>query len=443
MNPTSLLVLGTVVSVQVLFPDGSLPRTRVVLLGRTGGETTFVLPGDNGGLHARIHGLPTLEVGQELRARLVETPLGLVPQGLGAGLEVQGERTPVWALNGNHLDDDLLPFGMYMNQEGCRDLGGEITEQVVVDGLDSWSGVGCSTFQFQYLGQTDLGVEDDGLNVLAWENDTWEWGDSVAGMTITRFEDTGDGTIRVREVDILFNGVDWAWTDGPGDVYILPPTLNAGSIVTHELGHVTGMDHEYELVSATMFYAYLGGDWQATISGDDRRGLCENYPSGTDECSIDSDCQNIDSSPRHCQEIDSVRVCEEDRDPMGSFCSRTSYNCEEACVFTNSTATDGFCSVECSDNLDCPDGWSCQEVDLVVPVDITKACYEDEPDSGLGMDSGQPSLQDSGPPGDSASDTAEVTGQACGCQAGPATTCAWLLPALLGLALSRSRLTGK
>jgi len=265
----------------------------------------------------------------------------------------------------------------------------------------------------------------------------------VAGMNISRFCMNKEKEIYVCETDILFNGVDFYWTREAGDVYLPTPELNAGSILAHELGHSHGMDHEYALPTSTMFYAYLGGDWMATLSGDDMRGICENYPNGEDACQDDEDCSDIDASERWCAEIDGIRVCDELRDPIGGECSRTYINCEEVCVFTTSTATEGYCTITCPDG-ECPCGWDCGEANLLLPTDAGAVCIPSETDTGCDTSTpgdtsdSQLAPQDSSEPTE---DDEQSSEEGCGCAGGPtapATLGALLLTAL-GLRRRSSR----
>ena len=408
----TLMVAGTLVAVEVLQPTSGLVRTRATLQPPDGAPISFVVPGANGGPPMAVTDVPPLRVGQRWQVQLHEAAAGWVPVALGAGMhllkESPGTVPPPYNLNGLHYEPEQLPQVFYLNQEGCAEVGAEATESEVQYGLETWTGVGCASWTFEFGGVTDLLPDDDGVNVIAWENESWEWGAEVAGMSMTRFDTDGE-SVYPAGADILFNGVDFAWTTEPGDVYASTPLLNLGSVLVHELGHVTGMDHEYDLVTSTMFYAYLGGDWMRSLSGDDRRGLCENYPNGEHECVDDGDCALIDDIPRHCEELDGIRVCAEDRDPVGSSCSRTDINCESLCVFTNPFATEGYCSQTCADG-DCPRGFSCGEASLLVPDAGLPVCLWD----------GDTGLWDSGAPPDTAESTKDEAPERCGCQAGGA-----------------------
>lgn len=204
------LLTGTVLSVVVDLGDPAMPRTRVTLEQRDGGRVEFVLPGANGGPPVAVGGVPTLSPGETWQVELVDTPAGMVPPGLGAGMaRLDGPTPPPWALNGVHYTPDQLPLVFYLNEEGSGDLGFARSEELVQQTLSAWSGVGCATFAFAYGGTVEATFEDDGLNVLAWEEgETWEWGAAVAGLTSTRFGLDDLGNPIPVGADILFNGVE-------------------------------------------------------------------------------------------------------------------------------------------------------------------------------------------------------------------------------------------
>jgi len=426
------LVVGTVLSVQVV-DHASLPRT-VVVLETAAGPVELVLPGSNGAPPVVVGGVPALRVGETWQAELHAAPVGLVPVGLGAGLDrLDGPPPPPWALNGLSYQEDQLPLRMFLNEAGSADLGLARTEELVLEALADWNGVACSAFAFEYGGLSEAVLEDDGQNVLTWQDEgEWEWGTAVAGFAATRFEPTEDGTsVRPAGADLLFNGVEWTWMDGEGDIGAWK--LDSKSIILHELGHVTGMDHELRLVTSTMYYAYLGGTWQGSLSGDDRRGLCENYGNGLQECETDADCAAIAGAGSLCVELDGLRVCDEPREPIGGLCSKTDFNCEDYCVFELALSQEGYCTQACEAHDDCPEGYVCELGDNFMPDSVTLKELMCQPgerpveDTGGGDGGGQAQ------PGD---DPDEPEGCGCRASASPASMMPLLL---LPLTLLRRR----
>ena len=428
MPALASLISGTILAVQVVSGPSWLPHTQVTLMDDHGQEHDFVLPGANGGPPAAVLGVPTLQPGQRWQVDLDQTDMGLVPRGHGLGMHPLDPQ-PIWNLNGNHLPDDEQPWPYLMNELAIASVGADATEDAFVAALAQWSDVACSTFAFAYQGRTEVLVEDDGLNVIAWENDTWEWHSEAAAMSVVRFDLSGDKPT-VRETDILFNAVNFGWDAETGAAVGGTPVLHVGSVLAHELGHSTGMDHEYDLVTSTMYLAYFGGSWMETLSGDDMRGLCENYPTGTDACTGDEDCQGLDASERYCHELDDLMVCDEVRDPVGTACFIDHINCAEVCMFDSAFYTQGQCVVTCPEDS-CEPGFTCQDASWTLPLQPGPVCIPDPPDTGL--DTGD-TATDSSVPDD---DTGEDQPEGCsGCASGGAGS---LLLTFIPLAVLRRR----
>ena len=423
------LVVGTVLSVQVVSGPSWLPHTEVSMLTDAGEQVDFVLPGANGGPPAAVLGVPTVQPGQRWQIELGSSAMGPVPVGHGLGMLPLFPQ-PVWNLNGNHLPDDMLPWPFLMNLEGIALVGADATEEALEAALDQWSSVPCSTFAFEYQGRTDTMADDDGLNVVVWENHTWEWHEQAAAMSVVRFDVSGK-VPTIRETDILFNAVDWDWDTENGNTSAAPPVLHAGSVLAHELGHSTGMDHEYFYVTSSMYLAYFGGTWMATLSGDDMRGLCENYPSGEDACATDDDCEGLDDSERECVDLDGIMICDEVRDDIGAECGLDAFNCEEACLFDTMFYTAGTCVLTCPEGS-CDEGYECQEASYVLPLDAGTVCV---PVNDTGLDTDDTDVDSPAP-----DDTGQDGKDGCdGCAASPARPALLSLFALLGLALVRRR----
>lgn len=153
-----------------------------------------------------------------------------------------------------------------------NDLGEEKSEAIVAQAVADWMNVRCTSLRTEYLGRTDRSPgARDGANVFGWVHDDWTNGAGVIGTT--SYRSTSQGS----ESDIAFNGQDYRWTTGPGR----SRTVNAYSIVAHELGHFFGLGHSEE--RGTVMYASYGGGI-LSLAADDEKGICALYPGGKTDC---------------------------------------------------------------------------------------------------------------------------------------------------------------
>jgi len=98
---------------------------------------------------------------------------------------------------------------------------------------------------------------------LVFVDHDWPYDDDVLALAATWAD---EGTGEMVHFDLRLNGhLDWG-TDGHPDDYDL------GTAVTHEIGHVLGLDHTDE-VDAVMFAALEPGVVRSRLHDDDREAL--------------------------------------------------------------------------------------------------------------------------------------------------------------------------
>jgi hypothetical protein len=162
---------------------------------------------------------------------------------------------------------------------GARVTGTRTLLQVAQSSVDAWD-VSATNVEFAQgvdtLGTVSFGL--DGVNMIKTNLTTTEYANSGAGdaLAIT-YTTTAMASGEIFDADIIFN---------PGIDFSLSSTVPAGqydfeSVLTHELGHLLGLDHS-AMLNATMFPRIGAGVSTArVISDDDKAGLRAIYPSVT------------------------------------------------------------------------------------------------------------------------------------------------------------------
>ncbi len=277
---------------------------------------------------------------------------------------------------------EQMPVPIWVNPIGAPDMGpGASPEEVVLDAIAQWEGVGTAAVSFEFMGTTTAGWGADGINVVVWVSDTWKWQEAAAGATWWFPPVEG----KPREVDLELNAVKYQWVPGGGSA-LQSDVVDPVSVVTHELGHWLAMSHSSDPF-ATMYFALLPNGLQATLSADDKAGISTLYPSGVAaDCQSDADCP-VDlptGAAGRCVQVNGLSVCGEAHDSTGDPCSETLINCDgmcwvdfadckSLCIFTAFDYSAGYCAELCAQDSQCPSGYACKSI----PKYSISACMPD------------------------------------------------------------------
>ncbi len=222
---------------------------------------------------------------------------------------------------------------MVADPQSCPDLSPDAVWQAIQASVASWNGAAesCEASISFHLARSDEdlepGFDPEGRNenVIVWLRDHWGYEDldydpaAVALTTLTYVTDPdADNDGEILDADIELNGVYQRFqTDG----LIRIGAYDVANTVTHELGHVLGLDHTCydgslperptddqgrpipdcvpasklpeEVRTATMYpFAAPGETDKRTLEADDIRGVCEIYPPGRDA----GPCEPVDLS---------------------------------------------------------------------------------------------------------------------------------------------------
>lgn len=191
--------------------------------------------------------------------------------------------------------------GYRLNQEGSDDFPspqGPIApelEAVLRESVETWNEPDCSNFEFEFEGLTEAEYDErDGVNVVVFVEEGWPYQTSAVAITsVTAFT---NGEIVNADMELNGQTHNFGFAEQSGAT-----VWDIGNTVTHEAGHMLGLDHT-AVDGATMeFDASKGEIDKRTLHPDDIDGLCTIYPVGedppNDDPPPDSCCSSVSPSP--------------------------------------------------------------------------------------------------------------------------------------------------
>ena len=166
---------------------------------------------------------------------------------------------------------------MYINERGSDDIADDSEIDEIKVSFDTWGAVSCSSSLIQFAGMTNLEVtghlkEDPSINMVVFRESKWPYSTRpVAFTAVTYNVNTGE----IFDADIEMNGEDYHFTTEPEKETW---KIDIQNTITHELGHVLGIDHA-ALEEATMSdHAGPGEINKRSLEQDDIDAVCTIYP---------------------------------------------------------------------------------------------------------------------------------------------------------------------
>jgi MYXO-CTERM domain-containing protein len=333
-----------------------------------GPPLTLVQPGGelDGARHV-IVGMPAFQVGERarfyLRRNLDGTTWRVYGWSQGKWPEVR-DGGAVRYLPPERATDDVIAFttnGMVwpaaampvpylLHTAGSDDLPFADVQTTVAAAFAVWEDVPCASLRFTAAGLTDLDVAVDGQNVVSFIESGWIYGAEAAGATSLWIVD-GQQT-----ADVAMNGQHFRWALGPPGSAITAGTLDLQAVLTHELGHFSGLGHSPSSHD-TMYAAWTPWMGQRRLSLDDKLGVCALYATAGAECTATTGCLRGET----CATTAAGPLCDAPADPVGQACNYDRIECEDFCLFTSADLSSGYCSRYCEDDRDCPLTHHCDE----------------------------------------------------------------------------------
>ena len=166
---------------------------------------------------------------------------------------------------------------VYINERGYSGLEDNSEFDAIIASMKTWNEVDCSSVSLRYAGDTNLEItgyanEKPSVNVILFRESDWPYPNRpVAYTAVTYNPNTGI----IIDADIELNAEDYAFTTTPE---LESWKIDIQNTITHELGHVVGLDHP-PLPEVTMFeHAGPGETLKRSLHEDDIEGLCTLYP---------------------------------------------------------------------------------------------------------------------------------------------------------------------
>lgn len=152
-------------------------------------------------------------------------------------------------------------------------LGGEQFRAAAVMASESWRGL---------PGVPDITIEQGAPNAYSEQHrgngiylmEEWPFESNQLAVTRVTFAQTGE----VVGVDVLVNGSKRFAMFREGAATVITDRYDMASVLTHEFGHVLGLDESHDHPEATMWpQIHMGESRQRVLSQDDEEGVIEAY----------------------------------------------------------------------------------------------------------------------------------------------------------------------
>ncbi|MCX7944958.1 MAG: matrixin family metalloprotease [Deltaproteobacteria bacterium] len=181
-------------------------------------------------------------------------------------------------ISGKPLKWEKLPIKYHINKFCYKPIDAEKCKEAIVRSFNTWESPKCTSLRFERSEDTEeakgsfnsLDIKAN-KNIIVWYYKDWPYEpNGVALTTITYDDKTGE----IYDADIELNGVYYRFDV----VETLPSTYtDIQNTMTHEIGHMIGLDHNYDPHSVMYPTAKAGEIKKRILSQDDIEGVCDIY----------------------------------------------------------------------------------------------------------------------------------------------------------------------
>src|SRR5438093_563110 len=164
-----------------------------------------------------------------------------------------------------------MPIPYWIHEKGAPRISNGSDFAAVQASFQTWENIQTANIKFAFRGTTTAGiVGHDGMNVVTFTDTSAPLGSSTISATFSFFR-TENGQTMFDEADIAFNpALDFS-TSGETNKFDIQ------SVLTHEIGHLLGLDHSALVSSVMVPFGVSSQLDQRTLAYDDIAGIMEIY----------------------------------------------------------------------------------------------------------------------------------------------------------------------
>jgi len=166
--------------------------------------------------------------------------------------EIGWDEMPVyWA-----LDTEAAPAHLTVAEQ----------QTAIREAFAAWNNIAGAHIEFI---EATPSTPEDKINWVLWDND-WAWDEDIVALTSTWSTESG----QIVGFQIAINAVNPTWTTEERE------GMDLQNALTHEVGHVLGLDHSMHSHEATMYPSAVSGERsKRDLFWDDEQGARFLYPS--------------------------------------------------------------------------------------------------------------------------------------------------------------------
>jgi len=182
---------------------------------------------------------------------------------------------------------------VYAHADGSGDVDDGSDIDAIIASLETWNAVECTPFtliwggltNMEWIGYTSYGGN---ANIIIFHEEGWPYDQRPVAFTSVTYNPMS-GVI--FDADIEMNAEDYEFTAGGPDKDL--GDIDIQNTITHEAGHIIGLDHSDKVVATMYDWSTFGETQKRTLDEDDQDGLCALYPLD-DGASVCEEVQKLD-----------------------------------------------------------------------------------------------------------------------------------------------------